>query len=234
MTEHNHAHLQTRSAIWGQLPGEAQTLTAEGSLSPTANPFAVAFSEDLHLFAGLSGTEDFFELREEKEFSVVSIFDDEDVRDSFQRTDFKLVRTAVLSNETLWDTLTERTIPRFDEEGAGRYVCELLGDNERCGIGLRELEKVHGASNTQQERQPRHQIPIGSISYHESMCKLWQHICRPFHSGESCCQFVVQRHVQDRSQSHDLGTGGDHTSNQLQPLRARIWRFANETKHIFA
>ena len=59
MTEHNHAHLQTMSAIWGQLAGEAQTLTAEGSLSPTANPFAVAFSEDLHLFAGLSGTEDF-------------------------------------------------------------------------------------------------------------------------------------------------------------------------------
>ena len=76
-------------AIWGQLPGEAQTLTAEGSLSPTANPFAVAFSEDLHLFAGLSGTEDFFEPREEKHISVVSIFDDEDVRDSFQRTDFK-------------------------------------------------------------------------------------------------------------------------------------------------
>ena len=38
-----------------------QTLTAEGFLAPTANPFAVAFSEDLHLFAGLSGTEDFFE-----------------------------------------------------------------------------------------------------------------------------------------------------------------------------
>ena len=59
MTEHNHAHLQTMAAIWRQLPGEAQTLTAEGFLSPTANPFAVAFSEDLHLFAGLSGTEDF-------------------------------------------------------------------------------------------------------------------------------------------------------------------------------
>ena len=69
-------------------------MTAEGSLSPTANRFAVAFSEDLHLFAGLSGTEDFFELWEEKQFSVVSIFDDEDARYSFQRTDFKLMRTA--------------------------------------------------------------------------------------------------------------------------------------------
>ena len=61
MTEHNRAHLQTIAAVWGQLPGEASTLTDEGSQLPTANPFAVAFSEDLHLIAGLSGTEDFFE-----------------------------------------------------------------------------------------------------------------------------------------------------------------------------
>ena len=52
-----------------------------------------------------------------KQFSVVSIFDDEDVRDSFQRTDLKLVRTAAFSNKTLWDTLTERTTPRFDRKG---------------------------------------------------------------------------------------------------------------------
>ena len=66
MTEHNRTHLQTMAATCGQLPGEAQTLTEEGSLSPTANPFAVAFSEDLHLFAELSGTEDLFELKEKK------------------------------------------------------------------------------------------------------------------------------------------------------------------------
>ena len=58
---------------------------------PSANPFAVAVSEDLQLSAGLSGTEDFFELWEAKYFSVLSIFDDEDVRDSFQRTGFKLM-----------------------------------------------------------------------------------------------------------------------------------------------
>ena len=83
----------------------------------------MAFSEDLHLFAGLSGTEDFFEQWEDKQFSVVSIFDDEDVRDSFQRTDFKLMRTAAFSNKTFWETLTDRTIPRFDREGVERYVC---------------------------------------------------------------------------------------------------------------
>ena len=95
---------------------------------------------------------------------MVSIFDDEDVRDSFQRTDFKVMRTAAFSNKTLWDSLTERTIPRFDRERAERYVCELLGDNGG-GMGLHELEKVHCASNAQQERQPRHQIPIASISF---------------------------------------------------------------------
>ena len=66
MTEHGHAHLQTIAAIWRQLPDEAQTLTAEGVLALAASPFAVAFSEDLHLFAGLSGTEGFFELWEAK------------------------------------------------------------------------------------------------------------------------------------------------------------------------
>ena len=41
MMEHSHAHLQTMAAIWRQLPVEPQTLTAEGVLAPTANPFAV-------------------------------------------------------------------------------------------------------------------------------------------------------------------------------------------------
>ena len=66
MTEHNHAQLQTVAAIWGQLPDGPQTLTTEGVLVHSANSFAIAFSEDLHLFTGLSGTEDFFELWEAK------------------------------------------------------------------------------------------------------------------------------------------------------------------------
>ena len=66
MTEHNHAHLQTMAAIWAQLPDGPQTLTSEGVLVYTTNPVAVASSEGLHLFAGLSGTEDFFELWEAK------------------------------------------------------------------------------------------------------------------------------------------------------------------------
>ena len=84
-TEQNHAHLQTMAAIWGQLRDEAQTLTAEGFSAPAANLFAVAFSEDLHLFAGLPGTEDFFEFSVAKHFGVVSIICDEDFRDPFQR-----------------------------------------------------------------------------------------------------------------------------------------------------
>ena len=116
------------------LPDEAQTLTAERFLAPTANPFGVAFSEGLHLFAGLSGTEDVFELWEAKHFSVVSTVDDEDVRDSFLRADFKRMRTAAFSNQTLWDTLTERTMTRFDREGTERYVCESSGDHGGCDL----------------------------------------------------------------------------------------------------
>ena len=50
--------IKTVAAIWRQLPEGPQTLTPEGVLAHTANPFAVAFSKDLHLFAGLSGTEE--------------------------------------------------------------------------------------------------------------------------------------------------------------------------------
>ena len=158
-TEHDHAHLQTMAAIWGQRPGEAQTLTAEGSQSPPANLFAVAFSEDPHLFAGLSGTEDFFELWEEKQFSVVSIFDDEDVRDSFHRTDFKLMRTAAFSNKTLWDTLTERTLASIGRESRERYVFELLGNTVRCGQVVTSWKKyivhqTHNKSGTHGTRSP--------------------------------------------------------------------------------
>ena len=93
--------------------------------------------------------------------------------------------------------------------------------------GLHELEKVHCTSNTQQKRQSRHRIPTVSLSHPEPMCKLWKYIRRSSHSAESCRQLMDQRHLQNRPQRHVLGTGGDHISNQLQPLRARIWRFAN-------
>ena len=87
MTEHNHAHLQTNGGDLGTASRRGTNIDGRGFfLSSTANSFAVLLSGDLHLFAGLSGTEDFFELWVEKQSSVVSIFDDEDFRDSFQRT----------------------------------------------------------------------------------------------------------------------------------------------------
>ena len=194
MTKHNHAHLQTMTAFWELLPGEAQTLTAEVFfLSPTANPFVVAFSQDLHLFAVLSGTDDFFEFWEGKQFSVVS------------STDFTLMRTAAFSNATLWDTLTERT-NTFRSGGSREIHLRMVRRQWKRRVGLHELEKVYGASNTQQERQARHQIPIASLSYHESMCQLRQYIYRPFHSAESRRQLVDPRHLQDRPQSRAMRT----------------------------
>ena len=93
------------------------------------------FSEDLHLFAGTLGGKTLF-----------CGFDDEDVRDSFQRTDFKLMRTTAFSNQTLWNTLMERPIPRVDREGAERYVCKLLGDNGRCGLIFAGTGTAQGVS----------------------------------------------------------------------------------------
>ena len=155
----------------------------------------MAFSEDLHLFAGLSGTENFFELWEEKNFSVVSIFDDEDVGDAFQRTDFKLLRTAAFTNRKLWDTLIEKNGTTF-RSGGSREVCVRIVRRPRTmWNGLQELEKVHGAPNTQQERQPRHKVTTSSISHHEPMCQLWQHIRRSIHSAKPRRQLLDHWHL---------------------------------------
>ena len=70
--------------------GNMGTATRRGT-----NVHGRGFSDDLHLLEKLLGTEEFFELWEEKHFSVVSIFDDQDVRNAFQRTDFP---TTAFSN----------------------------------------------------------------------------------------------------------------------------------------
>ena len=112
----------------------------------------MAFSEDLHLFAGLSGTEDFFELWEERQLLVVSIEDDEDVRDSFQRTDIKFMRTAaILQQEALGHRDGEDNTP-LRQGGSGEIRLRSGRREWKMWNGLHELEKVHGTSNTQQKR----------------------------------------------------------------------------------
>ena len=75
-------------------------------------------------------------------------------QNSFQRTDYKLMRTAAVSNQTLWDTLMERTIPRFDWEGAERYVWRIIRRQRTMWIDLGQW-------------QPRHQSTIMSRRHHE-------------------------------------------------------------------
>ena len=209
-------------SFMGTAPGEPPTLTDEGALSPTANPFAVAFSEDVHLFAGLSGTEDFFELWED---SVISTFDGEDVGDSLHgfQTDANsgILKQSVMGHSDGEDNTSIR-------QGGYREIRLLSGRRKRkMWTGLHELEKVHCTSNTQQKRQSPHQISTESLGHHEPKCKHWKYIRRSSHSAESRRQLMDQRHLQNRPRPHDLGTGGDHISSQMQPLRARIWRFAN-------
>ena len=139
-----------------------------GCLAPTANPYAVAFSDDLHLFEGLSGTEDFFEICEEKHFSMISIYDDEYVRDAFQRTDFKLMRTAAFSNRMLWDNLMEKTTLRFDREGTERYVCEFSGDQGRCGMIFTSWKKymAHQTHNKSGNHGVKSPLRVSVITNH--------------------------------------------------------------------
>ena len=91
-----------------------------------------------------------------------SIFDDEDVRDSFQRTDFKLTRTAQFSNQTLCDTLMRRAIPRFDREGTERYVYGVLEDSGRCGLLSTSWQKfiAHQMHNKETITASNHQCEL--------------------------------------------------------------------------
>ena len=149
-----------------------------------SNPCTVVVSEDLHLFAGLSGTEDFSTMGGKAINSLWYSFEEEHVRDYFQRTHFKLMRTASFSNETLFGQFEgEDNTPLRSGESREKRL-RIVRREWKMWIGLLELEKVHGTSNTQQERQPWHHMPIASISYHEALCQLRQHSCRPFHSAE--------------------------------------------------
>ena len=90
-----------------------------------SNPCTVVVSEDLHLFAGLFGTEDFLN----------------DGRKSNSRwypfltmNTSETISSAHISNsceqhhspmKRFLDTLTETTIHRFDREEVQRNVCEL-------------------------------------------------------------------------------------------------------------
>ena len=123
VTEHNHAHLQTMAAILGTAPRlghkrwhqkvswrTQQTVSQWRSLKTRA------------CLRTLSGMEDFFELWEAKQFSVVSNFDDEDARDSFQRTDFKLMRTSsILQSNTMEHT--DGKDDRSLRSGGNRGIC---------------------------------------------------------------------------------------------------------------
>ena len=115
MTKHNRAHLQAMTAIWGHLLGWVQTLSIEGYFHQQQIHAQWLFSADLLLFSGQSGTEDFFELQKAKLFYVVSIVDDEDVRDFSKRTNLELMREATFPHQTCWNTLTERTITRGEQ-----------------------------------------------------------------------------------------------------------------------
>ena len=89
------------------------------------NLFAVTFCEDRHFSAGLSRTEDSIELGETQHFSGMIIFDDEDVRDSFQREDFRFTRITVSTNKTFYYIPHVGITSRFDQGDTQRYDSEM-------------------------------------------------------------------------------------------------------------
>ena len=101
----------------------------------------------------------------------------------------------------------ERTIPHFDGEGAERYVCELSGDNGRCGLIFTSWTRfiAHQTHNKGGNHGIKAPLRVAVTTNQRVNC--WQCIRRSSHA-ESRRQLVDQRHLQDRSQSHDLVTGG--------------------------
>ena len=71
----------------------------------------------------------------------MSSVDDEDVRDSVQRTDLKFMRTAAFCNQSLWNTLVERTTLRFDREGT-EMCLRTSGRPRTMRIDTHEPENV--------------------------------------------------------------------------------------------
>ena len=57
------------------------------------------------------------------------------------------MRTAAFSNKTFWNTLTERTMSRFDREGVERYVCQWKekteGADKSSRVGKSTLHIKH-------------------------------------------------------------------------------------------
>ena len=161
---------------------------------------------------------------------MVSIFDDEDVRDSFQRTDFKLMRTAAFSNQTLWDTLMERTIPRFDGEGTERCVRGLLGDYRRCGLIFTSWIKftAHQTHNNGGNHGIKSPLRVAVITNQRVNCgSTFAH--HP--TAQNHVVYSWSRGTCNTDRSHLTWSLEEvHTANQLQPLRARIWGSANVSR----
>ena len=115
----------------------------------------------------------------------------------FQRTHFKLMRTAACTNQTCGQL----------DEGTERYVCEWFGDHGRCGLIF-----------TSWTRFMAHRTPTTRVEYtashhrYESLLSRIRVSLVAVHSTVPQQNHVSsQRHWQD-SQSHDLASGG-HTAS---------------------
>ena len=184
-------HLQTNAAIWGSTARRTSYSSSPthpgshgepvcGSIFERPLPLIWPVWHATFLLWEAKGRE---RPGSPRAFQWCPFLTDEEVRHAFQRTDFRPTRTAAFA-EALSESLTAKILPRLDRAGEERYVCELQGGS---GVG----------KNTSHTRPSRRQ----------SVHQLWQHIRRPFRHAESHRQFMVNRQMQRRSQSDDIGTG---------------------------
>ena len=99
-------------------------------------------------------------------------------------------------------------------------------------LDLHELEKVYGA--------PKHTTRVETTaSNHHCESRLSRIKCGSSFADRPTAQNRVvnsriKRHLQKRSQSHDLVTRRGHTANQLQSFRAGVLVACKRTAHTSA
>ena len=171
---------------------QSQTLPAEGFLATTANPSAVALTEDARTMSSHSGGKALFggvHFRSRRPLRLCSAH-------------------GLQTGQTLWEDHT--ALCSWETE---RYVCELVQEQGRCGLNFTSWKKFMAHKKAHLVRKPRHQITTAHLCCHESTCQLWQYIHRL-----PCNTWTKGTGRSDRS--HMTWSVEEAPQHQLQSFRA--------------
>ena len=114
-----------------------------------ANPFAVAFHRDVHLFEGVTGTEELYEALRKNGFQSLFVSQSE-AWEALQRMDTSLLRAAC------WTMAPGMKLEKHVKAQCGEackvyWCCEILSESGvPCGLRFRSKESTEMSSVAQQ------------------------------------------------------------------------------------